>query len=1237
MIKYDFHVRKNIRKKYQFDTSLFTISGDLIIANFRQARILANQINEQRKAENKTDQLIAPGQLNALGLIHEIFHYLIRIYETIENPGVIDRGINHLKSVLGEEEFNKVFLAYIIEFPSVEVFKGNMKPEEYLTGKTEGTPNIKIIFEELLLLHLENFNPATRSLEELFTDKPLSQVTKYINFLDEADKFFLKEKPFSQENLTLLAFLKRPIDNSPHSIEGQLDYMLQKWGVYIYDKFYNRILLSKDLILEDLRLFIRHGDIKPTPPVPVYDADYLRRLRLKLAAGEKLTDEESRYFYSEIEKFTTDIDWMPKVVMIAKNIFVWLDQLSKKYNRSITRLDQIPDEELNTLARWNFNALWLIGIWERSSASRKIKQFTGNPEAAPSAYSLYDYVIAQELGGEESFQNLKSRAAYRGIRLSSDMVPNHTGIYSKWIVEKPDYFLQSDYSPYPNYTFNGPNLSDDMRVEVRIEDKYYSKEDAAVVFQRRDSYTGNIKYIYHGNDGTHMPWNDTAQLNLLKPEVRESLIQTILHVARKFPIIRFDAAMTLAKKHYQRLWFPKPGTGGAIPSRSDYSMTNNMFDQAMPEEFWREVVDRINSEMPETLLLAEAFWLMEGYFVRTLGMHRVYNSAFMHMLMKEENNKYHDLIKNTLDFNPEILKRYVNFMSNPDEETAVNQFGKGDKYFGVAVLLVTMPGLPMFAHGQIEGFSEKYGMEYKKAYYNEMPDDYLIKRHEAEIFPLMQKRYLFSQVNNFEFYDFYDESGNINDNVFAYSNKSGAEKALIIYNNSYYLCKGWINHSAGKVLSESNLNRSIKKIAEALEFKNHYKNFYKLKEHKTKLEFLMSSTRIHESGMFFALNGYEYRVFYDVEEIYDEAGDYERLNNILNGAGVPSIDYSLKEMKLAPFNESLNNLLSMEIISELKNYCFKKVKNQRVSKSKSKKVNEPLLPFTKNKLINFIEETRRTGAIRLNNNDDILDELKNILNRTKTYYNLASNKKSTKINTFKAASKEKAKTNKLIEMDENERETLLIFILLNTVLYISDISGDVYQDDLFEKLLLNKSLFDSLSSLGHNPDNILKEISLLSALLSKSYLLNKKLYLNNNSLEIFISDFLNGKQISEHLMLNEFEGNMYYNKERFEEIITWFFRLYIPTELINAKQKIKIDNLKKEETAELANQNKLSVSINKAENFINKIILASEKAQFKVKELKQNLEKKEVIKRKPIKKVKKSDGLKVKTIKKRKS
>ncbi len=97
-------------------------------------------------------------------------------------------------------------------------------------------------------------------------------------------------------------------------------------------------------------------------------------------------------------------------------------------------------------------------------------------------------------------------------------------------------------------------------------------------------------------------------------------------------------------------------------------MSKEDFDKAMPEEFWREVVDRVATEVPDTLLLAEAFWLMEGYFVRSLGMHRVYNSAFMNMLRNEENAKYRQLIKSTLTFDPEILKRYVNFMNNPDEK-----------------------------------------------------------------------------------------------------------------------------------------------------------------------------------------------------------------------------------------------------------------------------------------------------------------------------------------------------------------------------------------------------------------------------------------------------------------------------------------------------------------------------------------------------------------------------------------
>jgi len=84
-------------------------------------------------------------------------------------------------------------------------------------------------------------------------------------------------------------------------------------------------------------------------------------------------------------------------------------------------------------------------------------------------------------------------------------------------------------------------------------------------------------------------------------------------------------------------------------------------------------------------------------------MHRVYNSAFMVMLRDEDNAKYRSVIKNTLEFDPDIMKRYVNFMSNPDERTAVDQFGTGDKCFGVAAMMATLPGLPCLDTDRLKG------------------------------------------------------------------------------------------------------------------------------------------------------------------------------------------------------------------------------------------------------------------------------------------------------------------------------------------------------------------------------------------------------------------------------------------------------------------------------------------------------------------------------------------------------
>jgi glycosidase len=616
---------------------------------------------------------------------------------------------------------------------------------------------------------------------------------------------------------------------------------------------------------------------------------------------------------NEYERFSQDRDWMPRVVLMARTTYVWLDQLSKRYGRWIHRLDEIPDEELDVLARRGFTALWLIGLWERSRASQRIKQWRGNPEAAASAYSLMDYTIADDLGGEEAFAQLRNRCSARGIRLSSDMVPNHMGIDSRWVIEHPDWFLQLPDPPYPAYSFGGGNLSDDERVTIQIEDHYWDASDAAVVFKRTDTWSGEARYIYHGNDGTSMPWNDTAQLDYLQAEVREAVIQTILHVARRFPIIRFDAAMTLARRHIQRLWFPEPGQGGAIPSRAEHALTRAVFDERMPNEFWREVVDRVAAEVPDTLLLAEAFWLLEGYFVRTLGMHRVYNSAFMNMLRDEENANYRRVVKDTIEFDPEVLRRFVNFMSNPDERTAVDQFGKGDKYFGVATLLATMPGLPMIGHGQIEGFAEKYGMEYRRAYRDEEPDAWLVERHEREIFPLFHRRYLFADVRDFLLYDVYDPGGWVNEDVFAYSNRAGDERSLIVYHNRYAEAHGWIKASAAYSVPDDGGSggRRLRQrsLGEGLGLHPDGDWYTILREQRSGLEFIRRSSDLCRDGMFVDLHAYGCQVFLDIHEMHDgPSGQLARLAERLEGAGVASIAAALREMQLAPLHAAVRGL-----------------------------------------------------------------------------------------------------------------------------------------------------------------------------------------------------------------------------------------------------------------------------------------------------------------------------------------
>jgi hypothetical protein len=297
-----------------------------------------------------------------------------------------------------------------------------------------------------------------------------------------------------------------------------------------------------------------------------------------------------------------------------------------------------------------------------------------------------------------------------------------------------------------------------------------------------------------------------------------------------------------------------------------------------------------------------------------MGMHRVYNSAFMNMLRDEENAKYRSYLKKTVEFDPDILKRYVNFMSNPDERTAVDQFGWGDKYFGVSVLMATLPGLPMFGHGQIEGYTERYGMDFKQARLDEKVNEGLVARHMQLIAPLLKNRRLFAESADFVMYDFWTDGGDVDENVFAYSNMCGDQRGLILYNNRYGGTHGTIKMSVGYLEKQSGSLRQ-KSLYEGLRLPWEDDAILAYRDTAQGLEYLRRARDFRDHGLTVDLRGYQHLVLLDWRELRpSEAYPWDRLCDALHGSGVYSVDEALSQLRLQPLVDTLHRTISEETI-----------------------------------------------------------------------------------------------------------------------------------------------------------------------------------------------------------------------------------------------------------------------------------------------------------------------------------
>jgi hypothetical protein len=247
-------------------------------------------------------------------------------------------------------------------------------------------------------------------------------------------------------------------------------------------------------------------------------------------------------------------------------------------------------------------------------------------------------------------------------------------------------------------------------------------------------------------------------------------------------------------------------------------------------------------------------------------MHRVYNSAFMHMLRDEDNAGYRRVMRDTLEFDPGILGRFVNFLTNPDERPAAEQFGTGDKAFSAATLLATLPGLPMLGHGQVEGFRERYGMEFRKARWDEPVDRPHADHFAWAIVPLLRRRHEFSGTDQFHLYDAHDDGGAVNEDVYAFSNGIDGRRNLVLVHHRHGETTVRIDHSVAAAEPGSHGGRTLTsvRLAEGLGLTGPdappEEALVRLRDDRDGWEQVRTAGELRREGLRVTLGAYEARV-----------------------------------------------------------------------------------------------------------------------------------------------------------------------------------------------------------------------------------------------------------------------------------------------------------------------------------------------------------------------------------------
>ena len=265
--------------------------------------------------------------------------------------------------------------------------------------------------------------------------------------------------------------------------------------------------------------------------------------------------------------------WPRRPIIYEINTWVWLHELSRREQKPIT-LATVPADDWDALALYGFDAVWLMGVWERSPAGARVANGNAGLQAefarvlsdyqrednVGSAYCVRRYVVDEYLGGPDGLAVARKTLADRGMRLILDFVPNHVAQDHPWVKDHPQYFIQG--------------TADDLTAKPGE----YFKAGKAV--------------LAHGRDPYFPPWTDVAQLNAFNPALRQAAINTVLAIADQCDGMRCDMAMLMMNPIFERTWGSRAG-------------------QKPGREYWVELIGAVRERYPKLLFIAEAYWDLE--------------------------------------------------------------------------------------------------------------------------------------------------------------------------------------------------------------------------------------------------------------------------------------------------------------------------------------------------------------------------------------------------------------------------------------------------------------------------------------------------------------------------------------------------------------------------------------------------------------------------------------------------